>query len=128
MKHLLSLFPGNQEKAILFDVIFLEEAFDFLRRLDKKHSEKILYNIRKAQNENDPELFKKINNEIWEFRTTFQTMHYRFLAFWDKTEDRTTLVIITHGFVKKRRKIPMKEIQKAIRRRNTYFKEKEMSK
>jgi hypothetical protein len=38
----------------------------------KKLSEKILYNIRKAQSTRDPELFKKLNNEIWEFRTLFQ--------------------------------------------------------
>lgn len=31
-----------------FEVIFLDEAFVFLEGLDSKHSEKILYNIRKA--------------------------------------------------------------------------------
>jgi hypothetical protein len=41
----------------LFEIIFLYEAFAFLRELDKKHYEKILYNIRKAQTGNDPELF-----------------------------------------------------------------------
>jgi mRNA-degrading endonuclease RelE of RelBE toxin-antitoxin system len=41
-----------------FEVIFLDEAFRFLQSLDKKHYEKILYNIRKAQVRNDPELFK----------------------------------------------------------------------
>jgi hypothetical protein len=35
----------------IFEIIFLEEAFSFLSELDKKHYEKILYNIRKAQNE-----------------------------------------------------------------------------
>lgn len=43
----------------LFEVKFLEEAFDFLKSIDRKHSEKILYNIRKSQTENNPELFKK---------------------------------------------------------------------
>lgn len=49
----------------LFEIIFLEEAFEFLRGLDKKHYEKILYNIRKSQIQHDPELFKKLNDEIW---------------------------------------------------------------
>ena len=49
----------------LFEIIFLEEAFAFLKELDRKHYEKILYNIRKAQTEHDPELFKKITDEIW---------------------------------------------------------------
>lgn len=42
-----------------FEVIFLEEAFSFLKTLDKKHSEKILYNIRKAQTQHDPRTFQK---------------------------------------------------------------------
>ena len=43
----------------LFDIIFLEQAFIFLSDLDKKHYEKILYNIRKVQTQQDPELFLK---------------------------------------------------------------------
>ena len=68
----------------LFEVIFLDEAFKFLQNLDKKHYEKILYNIRKAQLRNDPELFKKLNEEIWELRTLFHGLQYRMLAFWDR--------------------------------------------
>jgi len=66
-----------------FEVVFLEEAYDFLKSIDKKHYEKILYNIRKAQLENDPKLFKKLNDDIWEFRTLYQGLQYRMLAFWD---------------------------------------------
>ena len=47
-----------------FDLLFLEGAFEFLSGLERKHSEKILYNIRKAQVELDPELFKKLKNDI----------------------------------------------------------------
>ena len=50
----------------LFDIEILEEAFEFLRDLDKKHYEKILFNIRKAQIEQDPELFSKLKDEIWD--------------------------------------------------------------
>ncbi len=42
-----------------FEIVFLDEAFEFLKNLDRKHSEKILYNIRKSQLEHNPELFKK---------------------------------------------------------------------
>ena len=55
-----------------FEIVFLEEAFDFLNGLEPKHYEKILYNIRKAQTTQDSELFKKLNDEIWEFRTLYQ--------------------------------------------------------
>ena len=103
----------------LFEITFLDEAFEFLKGLDRKHYEKI-----KAQTGNDPELFKKLNNEIWEFRTLYQGLQYRLLAFWDKTSTTETLVISTHGFIKKRSKVPDNEIQKAIGQRTKYFEEK----
>ena len=109
---------------ILFEIIILEEAFEFLKTLDKKHNEKILYNIRKAQLENDPELFKKLNTEIWELRTHYNGLQYRLLAFWDKTNKTKTLVITTHGFIKKRSKVPKNEIEKSEAIMTKYFEEK----
>ena len=37
-----------------FDILFLNDAFEFLSCLEPKHYEKILYNIRKSQVEIDP--------------------------------------------------------------------------
>ena len=107
----------------LFDIVLLDEAFEFLSGLDQKHYEKILYNIRKAQKVQDPELFKKLNDDIWEFRTLYQGLQYRLLAFWDKTNNENTLVVSTHGFVKKRSKVPESEILKAKKIRTEYFEE-----
>ena len=107
-----------------FKIVFLKEAFEYLQLLDVKHSNKILYNIRKAQQKHDPELFKKLTDEIWEFRTLYQGLQYRFLAFWDKTSSTETLVITTHGFVKKQSKVPDTEIVKAETKRKKYFQEK----
>jgi phage-related protein len=36
------------------------------------------------------------------------------LAFWDKTEKETTLVLAIHGFVKKIQKRPKSEIEKGL--------------
>ena len=102
----------------------MEEALAFLNNLDKKHAEKILYNIRKAQFERDAELFKKLNDEIWEFRTLYQGLQYRVLAFWDKSDKQNTLVVSSHGFIKKRSSVPDKEIEKASDVRIKYFEEK----
>lgn len=107
-----------------FKIVFLKEAFEYLQLLDVKHSNKILYNIRKAQQKQDPELFKKLTDEIWEFRTLYEGLQYRFLAFWDKTSSIETLVISTHGFVKKQSKVPDTEIVKAATKRKKYFQEK----
>ena len=84
-----------------FEVIILEEVWEFLDTLDEKAREKIFYNIDKSKYVNDPELFKKLDDDIWEFRTLYQGLKYRLLAFWDKTDTENTLVISTHGFIKK---------------------------
>jgi len=107
-----------------FEVVFLEEAIEFLDELDEKSREKILYNIDKARYVNDPKLFKKLTSLIWEFRTLYQKKQYRILAFWDKEDDLETLVVTTHGFVKKTSKVPKKEIQKAEEIRKNYFDDK----
>lgn len=111
-----------------FETVLSGEVLEFLNSLNSKHSEKIIYNIRRAQVENDPELFKKLSGHIWEFRTLYQGLHYRLLAFWDKTSVRDTLVVSTHGFVKKQSKVPDKEIQKAIQARVKYFEDRLQSK
>ena len=112
--------------AKLFEVLILDEAFEFLNGLDRKHYEKIIYNIRKSQVDRDPELFKKLSDDIWEFRTLYQGLQYRLLAFWDKTSTTETLVVSTHGFIKKRSKVPDNEIQKAMNIRTNYFSDKQL--
>ena len=102
----------------------MSEAFEFLKSLETKHSNKILYNIRKAQQKNDSELFKKITDNIWEFRTLYQGLQYRMLAFWDKTDSTETFVISTQGFVKKQNRVPENEIAKAEMQRKKYFQDK----
>jgi hypothetical protein len=48
-----------------FETIFLEEADVFISSLSAKTQQKIFYNIRVAEQTNDPELFKKLDDEIW---------------------------------------------------------------
>jgi phage-related protein len=105
-----------------FKVQFLEEASEFLDSVDKKAREKIIYNIRKAQVTSDKELFKKLTEEIWEFRTLYNKTAYRLFAFWDKTSD--TVVISTHGLIKKTDKTPQGDLDKAERLRKLYMEQK----
>ena len=107
-----------------FHVVFLDEANEFLDRLDEKARAKIFYNIWKARGTNDPELFKKLQDEIWEFRTKFKKTYYRLFAFWDKSDKINTVVISTHGLIKKTDKIPTSEIERAEKLREKYFNEK----
>ena len=104
-----------------FQVQFLEEAAEFLDNLEEKAREKIYYNIKKAQVTNDKELFRKLNNEIWEFRTLFNKTHCRLFAFWDRSVNAETVVISTHGLIKKTDKTPVADLEKAERLRKLYF-------
>ena len=104
-----------------FKVEFLKEVFEFLDGLDNKAREKILFNIDKAKVKTDNTLFKKLNSDIWEFRTLYNKKQYRLFAFWDKTDNKVTIVIATHGIVKKTQKTPKKEIDKATELMNKYF-------
>ena len=109
---------------IKYEVRFLEPAKIFLDKLDSKAREKILFNIWKSRETNDPELFKKLSGEIWEFRTYFKDSHFRLFAFWDKSNTKITLVIVTHGSIKKTQKIPKKEIERAEKLRKIYLENK----
>jgi phage-related protein len=107
-----------------FDIELLPEAIEFIENLDDKTREKIFYNIKKAQFVNDNELFKKLNDFIWEFRTLYKNKAYRLFSFWDKIDGKETLVVATHGILKKTQKTPIKEIKKAEEIRKQYFNNK----
>ena len=104
-----------------FQTRFLEEAEKFIAGLDPKAVRKIFYNIDLAEQTNDPRLFKKLQSDIWELRVRYSGKQIRLLAFWDKTDDLETLVLATHGFIKKVDKVPANEIERAINIRTKYF-------
>lgn len=107
-----------------FETVFLEEADAFLAGLSSKAVRKILYKIDLAEHTNDPRLFKKLQHDIWEFRTAYGGSQFRLLAFWDKSDGKETLVIATHGFIKKVDRVPANEIARAVRLREKYFNNK----
>jgi phage-related protein len=105
-----------------FEIQYLPEALIFIESQDSKARRKILYNISLSSQVIDANLFKKLNDEIWEFRTLYNKRLYRLLAFWDK--EQKAIVICTHGFEKKTNKTPTKEIRKAENIRKQYFESK----
>lgn len=94
-----------------FKVEFLAEAVNFMEGLDKKARDKVYYNIRKAQVTQNPELFKT---------------YYRLFAFWDKTGKEVTVVLATHGLIKKTDKTPKADLEKVERIRQQYFEQKKL--
>ena len=106
-------------------VILSEEVEKFLETLSDDAQEKISYNIRRVMGgEINKELFKKLDNSdvIWEFRTLYRKIAYRLFAFWDTEQE--TLVITTHGIIKKTQKTPAKEIRRAEEIKKIYFHQK----
>lgn len=79
-----------------FDVLLSEEAKNFIKSLSPKVQKKIAYNIQKSKQQ------------------------IRLLAFWDM--DKKSLIICSHGFIKKTNKVPQSEIKKAQEFRKKYFK------
>lgn len=110
------------EDKYRFEVKFLKDAFEFIKSLDDKTQEKILENIRISRFKTDSKLLKKVDSEIWEFRTKCRSNQIRLLAFWDK--HAKSLVVCTHGFIKKTQKLPLQELNKAKRLRYKYLESK----
>ncbi len=107
-----------------FNTVFLDDANRFIANLDIKVVRKIFYNIDLAEQTNDPRLFKKLQQEIWEFRIKYDGTQFRLLAFWDKSDSGNTLVFATHGFIKKSDKINSNEIKRALKLRKDYYNNK----
>ncbi|MCD8309914.1 MAG: type II toxin-antitoxin system RelE/ParE family toxin [Prevotellaceae bacterium] len=106
-----------------FRIEYLDDALSFLEELPEKAREKISNNILKVMCYHDKDLFKKLKgSEIWEFRTLYTGVAYRLFAFWDTSEE--TLVVATHGIVKKTWKVQKKDIAKAEAIRKAYFQRK----
>lgn len=66
----------------------------------------------KSREINDTNILKKLTDEIWEFRTRYDKQQIRLLAFWDS--NLKSMIVCTHGFVKKTQKTPKSEIMKAL--------------
>ena len=109
-------------------ISFWPEALEFLNSIPAKDRAKIYFNLAKIQQGfRDNDLFKKLTGtDIWEIRTLFNSTCYRLFAFWDSEEE--SLIVATHGIIKKTQKTPAKEITKAEDIRRIYYDEKRANK
>lgn len=107
-----------------FSFVALQEARDFLDSMEKKTRKKVMFNIWKSKTIIDKELFEHLDGNIYEFRTLFNKKYIRLFAFWDKEDNKNTLVVGTHGIYKTTAKVPKSDIKKAERIRTKYFESK----
>jgi phage-related protein len=87
---------------------------DFLDSLPGKAAKKVAWvlNLLEDLEVVPSTYFKKLSGteEIWECRVQFGSDVYRLFCFFAEEGD---VVVVTHGLIKKRQKIPRHEIQKA---------------
>ena len=106
------------------EVNLLPEAEDFVDEIEVSAKKKLFFAIRKTKARIFGDWFEKLkgSNDIYEFRVKDSNKFYRVFAFWDKTQENETLIVCSHGLIKKTNKTPEKEIKKAEKIKEKYFK------
>jgi phage-related protein len=95
-------------------------ACDFIEKLRESDQKKVIQLLKRAADHGllrNEEKFRKLKgHELWEFKS----YQVRLLCFMDGG----SLIILTHGFIKKTNKTPHTEIEKANRLKIVYLKER----
>lgn len=116
------------EKPI--EVIFLKQAEEFTNAIENNPKKKLFQAIRKTKERLFGQWFTKLKSSdgVFEFRVDDSGKFYRLFAFWDAEGDKETLVVATHGLIKKTNETPPAEIRKAEQIKRDYFEDKKKDK
>jgi len=111
-------------------VELLKEAEDYFLKLNEKTQAKFLKSFDKTESGLKGPWFEKLTSKegIFEFRERDQEKFYRIFAFWNNDSVTKTLILCTHGFDKKTNKTPKTEIERAIKIKQEYLKNKKNKK
>jgi len=106
------------------EIIALPQAEEFLDNVEENVRKKFFHAFRKTQQRIFGNWFKKLvgTNELFEFRVDNNGKYYRLFAFWDTRESNQTLIVASHGLLKKSNKTPKSDIEKAENIKQNYFK------
>ena len=121
-KHRFILFlNSSMQKPI--EIILLPPAEKFLDALEDKARMKLMHAMRKTQARIFGSWFQKLTgtDDIYEFRIKYEGKFYRLFAFWDTRGAHQTLIVGTHGLLKKSNRTPRSEIMKAVEIKRKYF-------
>jgi phage-related protein len=112
------------------ELIFLPQAEEFTDSIEINPKRKLFQAIRKTKERLFGQWFTKLKSSdgIFEFRIDDSGKYYRLFAFWDTEGEEVTLVVATHGLIKKTNKTPPSEIRKAEQIKREYFEEKKKDK
>jgi phage-related protein len=106
------------------EIILLPEADKFVEKIEISARKKLFYAIRKTKMRICGDWFEKLrgSKDIYEFRVKDSKKFFRLFAFWDSTGDTETLIVCTHGLIKKTNRTPKRDIEKAEAIKEKYFK------
>ena len=106
------------------EIILLPEAEKFIDEIEASARKKLFYSLRKTKMRIYGDWFEKLKSskDVFEFRVKDSNKFFRLFAFWDSTGDTDTLIVCTHGLIKKTNKTPKKDIEKAESIKENYFK------
>ena len=112
------------------EVELLKEAEDYFLKLNDKIQAKFLKSFDKTESGLKGPWFEKLTlkDGIFEFRERDQDKFYRIFAFWNNESETKTLILCTHGLDKKTNKTPKTEIERAIKIKQEYLKDKKNKK
>jgi phage-related protein len=97
---------------------------EFLDRLTGKVAQKIIWVLRLLEDlETVPSTYfkKLIGTDIWECRIQYEHNSYRIFCFFDSH----SVLVLTHGFMKKTQKTPKQEIERAEYYRKEFLSRRE---
>ncbi|MDP1623315.1 MAG: type II toxin-antitoxin system RelE/ParE family toxin [Bacteroidales bacterium] len=109
------------EKPI--EVVLLKQAEYFVDEIEAPVRKKFFISMRKTKDRIFGDWFKKLTdtNDLFEFRVEYKGKFYRLFSFWDSREGKQTLIVCTHGLIKKSNRTPKSEIEKAEDIKDKYF-------
>ena len=107
------------KKIVAFRGSFIE-LYDSLPQKDRDKVDRVLV-LMQSDNKMPTHFIKHLEDGIYELRITIKNRDLRFLFFYDGYQ----LVILVNCFVKKTKKTPRTEIEKALRLRKMYYEDKE---
>lgn len=106
------------KKIVAFKGSF-EELYDTLPQKEKDKVDRV-FMLMQSDNKMPSHFINYLEDGIYELRITVKNRELRFLFLYDGQQ----LIILANCFVKKTRRTPRAEIEKAFRLRREYYEEK----
>lgn len=122
------LGTNGSKTTPFYDYYDAEEFKEFMQSLPSKVKFKVAISMKKIEeiglaDSMLQKLVKKVEDNLYEIRVDTSGLFIRVFFFKKDNNNLSVLHVVTSAFKKKSNKLPKKEIEKAIQRRERYNKE-----